>query len=62
VVLKLGVGGAGGAGGIPIQSPCLLGHCGSARKDSYQEDFVIPGIWPLWASSRRQMRHTPNFR
>src|SRR5207245_2748373 len=28
----------------------------------YQEDLVIPGIWPLWASSRRQMRHSPNLR
>jgi hypothetical protein len=28
----------------------------------YQDDFVIPGIWPLWASSRRQMRHIPNLR
>jgi hypothetical protein len=29
---------------------------------SYQEDFVIPGIWPLWASSRRQIRQIPNLR
>jgi hypothetical protein len=28
----------------------------------YQEDFVIPGIWPLWASSRKQMRQIPNLR
>ncbi len=34
----------------------------SSEEDPYQEDFVIPGIWPLWARSRRQMRHTPNFR
>jgi hypothetical protein len=29
---------------------------------AYQDDFVIPGICPLWASSRRQMRHSPNLR
>ena len=29
---------------------------------AYQEDFVIPGIWPLWASSRKQMRQSPNLR
>src|SRR5450759_1580374 len=29
---------------------------------AYQEDFVIPGIRPLWASSRRQMRQIPNLR
>src|SRR5690348_336837 len=28
----------------------------------HQLDFVIPGITPWWASSRRQMRHTPNLR
>jgi hypothetical protein len=28
----------------------------------YQLDFVIPGMNPSWASSRRQIRHTPNFR
>jgi hypothetical protein len=27
----------------------------------YQELFVIPGITPEWASSRRQMRQRPNF-
>ena len=29
---------------------------------SYQLDFVMPGISPWCASSRRQMRHSPNFR
>jgi hypothetical protein len=29
---------------------------------TYQEDFVIPGIKPLCASSRRQMRQIPNLR
>src|SRR5215210_2552954 len=29
---------------------------------SYQLDFVMPGICPLCASSRRQIRHKPNFR
>src|SRR6476661_5504604 len=28
---------------------------------SYQELFVMPGITPWWASSRRQMRQSPNF-
>src|SRR5450759_5194474 len=34
----------------------------SKRCRVYQEDFVMPGIWPLWASSRRQMRQSPNLR
>jgi hypothetical protein len=29
---------------------------------SYQLDFVMPGITPWWARSRRQMRQIPNFR
>src|SRR4051794_34674188 len=28
---------------------------------SYQELFVMPGITPWWASSRRQIRQSPNF-
>jgi hypothetical protein len=28
----------------------------------YQLDFVMPGITPWWASSRRQIRHRPNLR
>src|ERR1700721_1554311 len=35
---------------------------GSYNSAAYQEDFVIPGIKPLWASSRRQMRQIPNLR
>src|SRR5581483_10287540 len=29
---------------------------------SYQELFVMPGMTPSWASSRRQIRQSPNFR
>jgi hypothetical protein len=29
---------------------------------SYQLDFVTPGNRPTDANSRKQMRHTPNFR
>src|SRR5207237_8281504 len=32
------------------------------RRAAYQDDFVIPGMWPLCASSRRQMRQSPNLR
>ena len=28
---------------------------------SYQELFVMPGMTPWWASSRRQIRQSPNF-
>src|SRR5262245_4503515 len=31
------------------------------HRSSYQLDFVMPGIAPWCASSRRQIRHTPNF-
>ena len=31
-------------------------------RSSHQLDFVRPGISPACASSRRQMRHRPNFR
>src|SRR3954451_12032577 len=34
-----------------------IGH-----RHGYQLDFVMPGMKPLCASSRRQMRHTPNLR
>src|SRR4029077_2091310 len=30
-------------------------------RSSYQELFVMPGITPWWASSRKQMRQSPNF-
>jgi hypothetical protein len=29
---------------------------------AYQLDFVIPGMYPLCANSRRQIRQSPNFR
>ena len=32
------------------------------KKEGYIEDFVIPGIWPWCAISRRQIRHRPNLR
>ena len=31
------------------------------RTDSYQELFFTPGIRPLLAASRKQMRQSPNF-
>src|SRR3954453_24269093 len=30
--------------------------------ERYQLDLVIPGMNPLWASSRRQIRQMPNLR
>ena len=35
---------------------------GEHVRSSYQLDFVIPGTAPWCASSRRQIRHTPNLR
>src|SRR5215218_9314743 len=32
------------------------------HRHGYQLDFVMPGMKPWWASSRRQMRHSPNLR
>jgi hypothetical protein len=32
------------------------------HRHGYQLDFVMPGMYPLCASSRRQMRHRPNLR
>src|SRR5579863_2490201 len=45
-------------GGVTI----LRNECGVSVRSAYQEDLVIPGIWPLWASSRKQMRQSPNLR
>src|ERR671918_2877836 len=33
-----------------------------STSSSYQLDFVMPGTEPWCASSRRQIRHTPNLR
>src|SRR5215203_4662214 len=39
----------------------VCNRVGQQRLFSYQLLLVMPGIAPLWASSRRQMRHRPNF-
>lgn len=33
----------------------------SADEADYQLDFLIPGIFPSLANSRKQIRHKPNF-
>src|SRR3954468_11931886 len=39
----------------------IRGTCDSIFHGDYHELFVMPGMTPWWASSRRQIRQSPNF-
>ena len=57
---------------ISRASPFLKSRASRLRRSLYQhhchwpcghqDDFVMPGIMPSWAISRRQIRHRPNLR
>src|ERR671916_812026 len=48
---------------MPPRMRVSMSAIGSVNiRGAYQLDFVIPGIAPWWASSRRQIRQRPNFR
>src|SRR5581483_6908088 len=48
-------------GSVSISAPFYSWKMRSIFHDFYQELFVMPGITPWWARSRRQMRQSPNF-